>query len=312
MARAYGANASLLAAFESTYGSTPVDGYWQLPFVSTSLGSEQGLIANDLIGLGRDPSAPMRDVIKVEGDMVVPLDVRHIGLWLKALLGEPTSVGTGVVTHTFASGKPSLPSLTLETGLPDIPAWFVASGVMVNSLQVGFARSGAANATVGLVAQGEIRRTATLDDTPATRELQRFNQFQGQILREGQALGNVVSAQLTYANNLERIETIRSDGKIDGADPTVASLTGNLEVRFADTTLIDAATNNTPLELTFGYEIDADHRLTFIAHEVYLPKPKLSISGPGGIQATFEWQAAKATSVARMFTVELVNDVSSY
>src|SRR3546814_9094320 len=85
---------------------------------------------------------------------------------------------------------------------------------------VGFARSGAANATVGLVAQGEVRRTATLDDTPATRELQRFNQFQGQILREGQALGNVVSAQLTYANNLERIETIRSDGKIDGADPT--------------------------------------------------------------------------------------------
>ena len=228
MARAYGANASLLAAFESTYGSTPVDGYWQLPFVSTSLGSEQGLIANDLIGLGRDPSAPIRDVIKVEGDMVVPLDVRHIGLWLKALLGEPTSVGTGVVTHTFASGKPSLPSLTLETGLPDIPAWFVASGVMVNSLQVGFARSGAANATVGLIAQGEVRLTDTLDDTPATRELQRFNQFQGQILREGQTLGNVVSAQLTYANNLERIETIRSDGKIDGADPTVASLTGNL------------------------------------------------------------------------------------
>ena len=221
-------------------------------------------------------------------------------------------MGTGVVTHTFASGKPSLPSLTLETGLPDIPAWFVASGVMVNSLQVGFARSGAANATVGLVAQGEVRRIATLDDTPSTLELQRFNQFQGQILREGQALGNVVSAQLTYANNLERIETIRSDGKIDGADPTVASLTGNLEVRFADTTLIDAATNNTPLELTFGYAIDADHRLTFIAHEVYLPKPKLSISGPGGIQATFEWQAAKATSVARMFTVELVNDVSSY
>ena len=157
-----------------------------------------------------------------------------------------------------------------------------------------------------------MRRTSTLDDTPSTLELQRFNQFQGQILRGGQPLGNVVSAQLTYANNLERIETIRSDGKIDGADPTVASLTGNLEVRFADTTLIDAATNNTPLELTFSYAIDADHRLTFIAHEVYLPKPKLSISGPGGIQATFEWQAAKATSMARMFTVELVNDVSSY
>ncbi|MFN3628437.1 MAG: phage tail tube protein [Hylemonella sp.] len=312
MARAYGANASLLAAFETTYGSNPVGDYWKLPFVSTTLGSEQGLIANDLIGLGRDPSAPIRDVIKVEGDIVVPIDVRNIGMWLKALLGSATTTGTGTLTHTFISGKSSLPSISLETGLPDIPAWFVASGVMVNSLQVGFARSGAANATVGLIAQGETKQAVSLDTTPTTRDILRFNQFQGSIKKGGTALGNVVSAQLTYSNNLERIETIRSDGKIDGADPTVASLTGNLEVRFADTQLIDAATNNTPLELTFAYTIDATKRLTFIAHEVYLPKPKLSISGPGGIQATFEWQAAKNVAANKMLTVELLNDVTTY
>ncbi len=312
MARAYGANASLLAAFETTYGSNPVGDYWKLPFVSTTLGSEQGLIANDLIGLGREPNAPIRDVIKVEGDMVVPVDVRNIGMWLKALLGSATTTGTGTLTHTFISGKSSLPSLSLETGLPDIPAWFVASGVMVNSLQVGFARSGAANATVGLIAQGEVKQAATIDSTPTTRDILRFNQFQGSIKKGGTALGNVVSAQLTYSNNLERIETIRSDGKIDGADPTVASLTGNLEVRFADTQLIDAATNNTPLELTFAYTIDATKRLTFIAHEVYLPKPKVSISGPGGIQATFEWQAAKKVAANKMLTVELLNDVTTY
>jgi len=312
MARAYGANASLLAAFETTYGSNPVGDYWKLPFVSTTLGSEQGLIANDLIGLGRDPSAPIRDVIKVEGDIVVPIDVRNIGMWLKALLGSATTTGTGTLTHTFISGKSSLPSISLETGLPDIPAWFVASGVMVNSLQVGFARSGAANATVGLIAQGETKQAVSLDTTPTTRDILRFNQFQGSIKKGGTALGNVVSAQLTYSNNLERIETIRSDGKIDGADPTVASLTGNLEVRFADTQLIDAATNNTPLELTFAYTIDATKRLTFIAHEVYLPKPKVSISGPGGIQATFEWQAAKNVAANKMLTVELLNDVTTY
>jgi hypothetical protein len=251
-------------------------------------------------------------VIKVEGDIVVPVDVRNIGMWLKALLGSATVTGTGTLTHTFISGKSSLPSISLETGLPDIPAWFVASGVMVNSLQVGFSRSGAANATVGLIAQGEAKQTVSLDTTPTTRDILRFNQFQGSIKKGGTALGNVVSAQLTYSNNLERIETIRSDGKIDGADPTVASLTGNLEVRFADTQLIDAATNNTPLELTFAYTIDATKRLTFIAHEVYLPKPKVSISGPGGIQATFEWQAAKNVAANKMLTVELVNDVTTY
>ena len=273
MARAYGANASLLAAFEPTYGNTPTGDFGKIPFVSTTLGSEQGLIANDLIGLGRDPSAPIRDVIKVEGDIVIPIDLRNIGMWLKALLGNPVSVGDTAHTHTFVSGNSGLPSLSLETGLPDIPAYFLASGVMANSLQVKFARSGAADATLGLIAQGEVKRTASADVTPTTLPITRFNQFQGSIKKNGQALGNVVAAQLTYSNNLARIETIRSDGKIEGADPTVASLTGNLEVRFADTELIDAATNNTPLELTFSYVVDATKSLTFIAHEVYLPKP---------------------------------------
>lgn len=112
MARAYGANASLLAAFEPSYGTHPsgTTEYWKLPFVSTSLGSEQGLIANDLIGLGRDPSAPIRDVIKVEGDMVVPIDLRNFGLWLKALLGAPVSTGDVDHQHTFGSGQPVLPN----------------------------------------------------------------------------------------------------------------------------------------------------------------------------------------------------------
>lgn len=312
MARAYGANASLLAAFEPTYGTTPTGDFGKIPFVSTTLGSEQGLIANDLIGLGRDPSAPIRDVIKVEGDILIPIDLRNIGMWLKALLGSPVSLGDTAHTHTFVSGNSGLPSLSLETGLPDIPAYFLASGVMANSLQVKFARSGAADATLGLIAQGEVKRTASADVTPTTLPITRFNQFQGSIKKNGQALGNVVAAQLTYSNNLARIETIRSDGKIEGADPTVASLTGNLEVRFADTELIDAATNNTPLELTFSYVIDATKSLTFIAHEVYLPKPKLSISGPGGIQATFDWQAAKNTAAGHMLTVQLVNDVVAY
>jgi hypothetical protein len=100
--------------------------------------------------------------------------------------------------------------------------------------------------------------TTTGGGTPTVASLTRFNQFQGSIKKDGVQLGNVTGAQLTYSNNLERIETIRSDGKIDGADPTIAALTGNIEVRFADTTLIDAATDNTPLELAFAYTIDAD------------------------------------------------------
>jgi hypothetical protein len=34
----------------------------------------------------------------------------------------------------------------------------------------------------------------------------------------------------TYSNNLEKIETIRDDGLIEGADPTIAALTGRIDV----------------------------------------------------------------------------------
>jgi hypothetical protein len=303
MARAYGANAQLLGKFETVYGTPPSGNYIKFPFVSSDLGSEQGLIASDLLGQGRDPSQPIRDVIRVEGNVVVPVDLRNFGHWLKALLGAPTTTGTGPYTHTFASGASSLPSLALEVGMPEVPIFFTEAGVRVNSAQLTFARSGAANATLNCIAQGETDAGVTGGGTPTVASLTRFNQFQGSIKKDGVQLGNVTGAQLTYANNLERIETIRSDGKIDGADPTIAALTGNIEVRFADTT---------PLELAFAYTIDADKSLTFTAHEVYLPKPKLAISGPGGVQATFDWQAAKATSPARMLTVVLKNDVASY
>jgi hypothetical protein len=312
MARAYGANAQLLGKFESAYGTVPSGNFIKFPFVSSELGSEQGLIASDLLGQGRDPAQPIRDVIKVTGDVVVPVDARNFGHWLKALLGAPVTTGTDPYTHTYKSGASSLPSIALEVGMPDIPAYFMNAGVRVNSAQLSFARSGAANATLNCIAQGEDRGGSSDGGTPTSAALTRFNQFQGSVKKDGTQLGNVTGAQLTYTNNLETIETIRADGKIDGADPTIAALTGTIDVRFADTALIDAATDNTPVELAFAYTIDADTHLIFTAHEVYLPKPKLAISGPGGVQASFNWQAAKNTTAGCMLTVELLNDVETY
>lgn len=312
MARAYGANAQLLAAFETTYGVAPLSGYVQFPFVSSSLGSEQGLIDSDILGQGRDPAAPSRDVIKVEGDLAVPVDLRFFGHWLKALLGDPVTSGTGPQTHVYGSGAMALPSLTVEVGMPEVPAFFLMGGVRFNSMALNFQRSGHANATFSTIGQGEDRNTTSQTDTPATHAFKRFGQFQGQVKLDGAPLANLTGASLTYSNNLERIETIRSDGKIDGADPTIAALTGAIEVRFADTALLDKATSGDPVALEFSYVISPDEQLVIEAHEVYLPKPKRAISGPGGVQASFDWRAANNSVAGRMMTVTLTNDVESY
>ena len=313
MARAYGSSATLLLKRETTYGQAAAGDYTRIPFNRCTLGSEQGLIDDPVLGQGRDPYAPLQDVIMDEGEIVVPVDPRHIGLWLTGLLGAPVTTDDGkdpaTYTHVFASGEDSLPSYTVEVGHKQVPAYFQHDGVVFDSIALEFTRSGAAAATIQCVAQGEQRFNASQGGTPTKLDFRRISQFQGSISRGGAAVANLTAGSLTYANNLEKIETIRSDGLIDGADPTVASLTGTIEVRFADTTLIDLASNGTAVDLEFAYTIDNGLSLTFEAHEVYLPKPKLTVEGPGGVQASFDFQGARNETEGRMLTVTLVNDL---
>jgi hypothetical protein len=157
MARSQGARAQLASAFELVYGTAPASGFAKLPFVSSSLGSEQGLIASDLLGQGRDPSEPIRDVINVDGDIVVPVDLRNFGHWLKLLFGDPTTTGTGPYTHSFESGGWDLPSMAVEIGMPEVPYFGMCTGVRADSMTFRMQRSGPANATLACVAQGEAK-----------------------------------------------------------------------------------------------------------------------------------------------------------
>ncbi len=234
MARAQGARAQMALAFGTVYGTQPVGGYTRMPFASTTLGAEQPLLGNDLLGFGRDPLAPIKDAVTVDGDVVMPIDVESLGIWLKAAFGDPITTGIGPYTHEFRSGGWSLPSLSIETAMPEVPRYAMYSGCLLDQLSWQVQRSGLLTATAKLVAQGETVGMATSAGTPAELGLQRFGHFNGAVSRNGAALGNLVSAEVTYANNLDRIETIRADGKIEGADPSIAALTGRIEVRFAD------------------------------------------------------------------------------
>lgn len=312
MARAQGARSQMAVAFETTYGTPPATGFTRLPFASSTLSAEQPLLSSELLGYGRDPLAPIKDTITADGDLTVPLDAASIGFWLKAAFGAPDTTGDGPFTHEFRSGNWALPSMAIETGMPEVPRYAMYTGVMLNQLSWTLQRSGLLTATMGLIAQGETITTTSQTGTLADLDLVRFGHFNGAIQRNGTALGNVVSAQVTYSNNLDRIETIRADGMIDGADPTIAALTGQIEVRFADSTLVQQAIDGTPCSLEFAYALPSDQSLTLTAHAVYLPRPRIEISGPAGVQATFDWQAARDPATGRMATITLINDIEGY
>ena len=314
MARAQGARSQLAAAFETVYGTAPAGGFTRMPFAASTLSAEQPLLSSELLGYGRDPLAPVKDAITADGDLTIPIDAEAFGFWLKATFGSPVTTGAspGPYTHNFETGNWTLPSMAIETGMPEVPRFAMYSGVMVNQLSWTMQRSGLLTASAQLVAQGEAVASTSQAGTPTDYDLRRFGHFNGSIERDGVALGNVISAQITYANNLDRIETIRNDGMIDGADPTIAALTGQIEVRFADMVLMNQAIAGTPCELEFAYTLASGESLTFTAHAVYLPRPRVEISGPQGVQATFDWQAALDPITGRMATVTLVNSIEEY
>jgi hypothetical protein len=308
-----GARSRLAAAFETTYGTAPPSGYTRLPFgPPLSLSAEQPLVDSELLGYGRDPLAPIPDAVTVGGQLNVPMDLEGFGFWLKAALGAPVTTGSEPFIHAFTSGSWELPSLALELANPEVPQFAFYAGCVVDSLSWTMQRAGNLLVAVSLVAQGETVATTAQVGTPAEFDVRRAGHFQGAILRNGAPLANVAEAEITYANNLDRIETIRGDGLIDGADPGLASLRGRIRARFADTALIDQALAGEACDLQFSYAMAGGRGFTFTAHRVFLPRPRREIAGPQGVQMDFDWQAAQQPDGGPMFTAVLVNDREGY
>ena len=316
MARKTGAQAQLLMVLESTYGTSPGGNFRQMPFISVDLGAEQALIDNDVLGQGRDPLAPFRDIRRVSGNLVVPLDVRNMGYWLRLLLGAPTTAGAGdPFTHTFVSGGTGLPSASIEVGNPEATAVYrLLEGIKANTLNVNLSRSGGAQATFGLLGQDETKAGTTGGGTPpAVNTYQRFNQFHGSIQRNTVNLGSILSANFTFSNGMETVETIRTDALVEGVDEGMASCTGEVTVRFDNSTLLDDAIAETVVQLDLCYVITTVNReLVFRMEEVHLQRPRISVDGPGGIDVTFPFQCEKDEVAGQMMKIILYNDLADF
>ena len=413
MGRASGANAQVLLKTAASYGAVPTGDFIRMPFIApVDLGMEQGLLADPVLGNGRDPRTPFRDAKNVGGNITVPTDYRNFGIWLAGLLGVPTTSqqnAAGTITftgnpsaghtitlngvewefvasgasgaetniqgslaatltqlatdlngsgdtsvddatyvagattltithdtagaagnaytlaasnatvsgstltgggyrHRFVSGATELPDFGIEIGHPDIPAYFLNTGVMVNSMAIDFQRTGPGQAVLGLLGQNEAKETSSQGGTPTSLSYNVFSMFQGFIKRNGTALGNVESASLNYSNNLDPVAVIREDGLVSGYDLGQCELTGQLTARFDSTQLYDDAVADTELELQLGFFLNNHTRLLFTIHNARLPIVKQSIPGSGGVRATFDWRGAYDDSQLKALTVDLHND----
>lgn len=315
--RAVGSDARLLAGFEATYGIAPA-AFTKVQFKTSDLSEEKSLGEDPLLGEGRDASDPFYNRPTDAGNFDIPLDVRGSGFWLRGIFGDPVTTDNldGTYTHVFTAGG-DLPSMHFEIGHPKLttPQYYLHAGAKLGGLTFELTDNGPANGQVSVIAQSEIKNGATVDATPDTYILDRFNQSGGAIKIDGSALGHVTGGSFSFDNSLEAITTIRDDGLIDGVDEGTAKTSGSVTVRHStDATLIDAAENETPVGLDYSFTKAgaSGFSITFSMPRVFLKKPKKSISGPGGIDLTIDWQASKDDTAGHALQITLLNDVESY
>ena len=184
---------------------------------------------------------------------------------------------------------------------------------MANSMTIQQQRSGAAKATFDIIGRDEEEATASVSGTPTELVVDLLSQFNGVLLVDGVKVANVTGGNLVISNNLDTVQTLGDGGLIGGADPGQTSVNLSITARFGDNALRAAARAETPVSVLYGYRNPLDGaEMTIELHELHLPHPRAEISGPGGIEATYDAIGAKKVSVGRAFSAWLYNDVASY
>lgn len=225
---------------------------------------------------------------------------------------------TGGYRHTWKIDAASLttPSATAEVGMPEVPSFAANYGLKANTYGVPLQRSGNLNATIGTIAQGETPVAAeTIEGAPTVLVMRKFSAFSGTARRNGMPFGpSLVSGQFNYSNGADPLPTVgRGDGRIGGVDEGMAGVTGSVGIRYDSTEMQTQAENGEASELAFSWAIPGTtFALRHVAHAVYLPKAKRPITGPGAIQADYNWQGAQDAVTGRLVTFILDNDVEEY
>ncbi len=217
--------------------------------------------------------------------------------------------GTTPKTHTFHPGPGPCRACRSRPRCRSWPRYAMYTGCVRRPAQLADGPLGIADRDSPARGAGRGGGAVSGVGTPTSLGLQRVGHFNGSISRNGVPLGNVVSAEITYANGLDRIETIRNDGRIEGQiqawrPSPVGSRSASPKARWLIRPL------RAPLRTGLRLVARGRGELHLHAHAVY-PPPRIEIPGrrhPGQLRLA----GGQAASPARMCTAVLVNSVSGY
>ncbi|MBK1656844.1 phage tail tube protein [Paracraurococcus ruber] len=312
---AQGSSFKLYGKIETTENVAPTGNWDQYPCFSFTLGGDQELSQDEILSANpnADAADPYYGKLAVTGDARVPLDTVHFGRWLRKLMGSPTTSGSVNFTHVFKSGSTALPSWGFEKAFPDITQFERMLGARANSMEIAISDTGAADATIGLLAMQEVTAASSGAGTPVNTSFRRFQRPTGTIRQGGSTLGAVTGGTIRFTNNMQLVnDTVRSDNQAEGIDFGQRQGSGELTLRFRDYTQVTLATNGTATSVEYSLTIDANTSITFLYPRVFFQRQKRPVDGPRGISINLPFIAAYDSTAQCLLQVTLKNQVASY
>lgn len=275
MAFAQGSRSSLSYIAESTFGTTPVGNFTNLPFSTHSLNLTKDRVAGNDIQADRMPRVDRHGNRQVSGDIVADLRDGDYDAFLEAAMLNSWSTDVlkvGTAPKYFS----------IEDYAADIDQARLFTGCTVTSLGVSLAPNQMVTGTFGIVG-----KTMTIGATEKTQDAASgaapYDAYSGdlKIADNGGVLAAsaiVTGLDFTLTNSFAPTFVI-GDDSAPSLEYGRAEVEGTLTAYFEDTALINRFLNETEtaLEASVG---DGTNSLTFLFPRIKINSADVGVDGP--------------------------------
>jgi hypothetical protein len=327
---ALGSQVRVIVYDETTWGTPPGTPVGSLIPVSGLGGAwfQRNLLENPVLRGNRNPAAPVRGNVMVDGSIMFPLHLKSVGHLLKHAIGVPVTQvdtpGAGQNTHTFKVGfngasLGSLPEgMTVDVDYQDVSEVLQYYGCKVGTMSINATSEGVVIFEFGIMGKGMTDPIPTdpLDDPPTNIYTEStIDQFSLTIEEGGVTAANITNVSLTLDNVLEQIYAIGTQGELGCLPEGIAMVNGSLTALFASAALLEKALANTESSLKLSWSDGAGtaETLTLEVNELIYSPSSPPVDGPQGVQVSLDftgyWQDDADNS---SLVATLVNDVTSY
>jgi hypothetical protein len=313
MTQQRGSTSKLIWGLETTFKTSPTDGY-NMPFNSCSLKPVRALNSAATITGNRNPVEPFSGNKSVGGSIVVPVDSVAMMYWCKAMFGAPGTTGASPYVHEYKIGD-TMSSITLETQFPDFATdrYGLFNGCKISSFGVNFGGDGELVANIGVMGAKYTEGTTPFDASVTAVTLGRVSNFQAAITEGGSTLSNCREVSVAIDFGLDGSNyVIGASGELGSIPEGIARVSGNIKTLFEDASLLTKALNLTESALKITATSSASSIFEIELQELYYELSAPEIPGPQGLLVDLNFVGFYGNgSEASAAVVRLTNAVAS-